>query len=238
MNSGRETQARFGCGYNLCHHGSARVIPEEFGLKQFLIIPSRDERTRRDRVKLSHTIIKLFAIMLIGGLSALAQTPANTKHFAKDGLSFDYPDSWTIEDQSNSDAQQLTLTRPDSDARIILFAHRGHTSAEKLPDARKAFIDPYLDSTFKSFEQMGAKPERSDASIEVAGIKTDGVRIRAEMDEPGEAGIYWAIVGQRVVVLTFLGPDKALKQATPAWDAIRSSLHIEEVKPVAKPRPK
>ena len=85
---------------------------------------------------------------------------------------------------------------------------------------------------------MGAKPERSDASTEFGGVKTNGVRIRAVMDEPGEAGIYWAIVGQRVVVLTFLGPDKALKQATPAWDAVRNSLHIEEVKAVAKPRPK
>jgi hypothetical protein len=189
-------------------------------------------------MNLSRTIIKLFAIMLIGGLSALAQTPGNTKHFAKDGLVFDYPDGWTIEDRSNADAQQLTLARPDSGAQIILFVHRGHTTAEKLPDARKAFIDPYLDSTFKSFEQMGAKPERSDASIEVAGAKADGVRIRATLDEPGEAAIYWAIVGKRVVVLTFFGPDKALKQATPAWDAVRSSLHVEEVKPAAKPTPK
>jgi hypothetical protein len=189
-------------------------------------------------MKLSRAIIKLFAIMLACGLSALAQTPGNTKHFAKDGLVFDYPDGWTIEDHSSTDAQQLTLVSPDSGAQIILFVHRGHTTAEKLPEAKKAFIDPYLDSTFKSFEQMGAKPERSDASIEIAGAKADGVRIRAVLDEPGEAGTYWSIIGNRVVVLTFFGPDKALKQATPAWDAVRSSLHIEGVKPAAKPTPK
>ncbi|MDT4954426.1 MAG: hypothetical protein QOJ02_2564 [Acidobacteriota bacterium] len=190
-------------------------------------------------MNLSRTIIKLFAIMLIGGLSALAQTPGNTKHFAKDGLVFDYPDGWSLEDHSNTDAQLLTLARPDSGAQISLFVHRGHMTAEKLPDARKAFIDPYLDSTFKSFEQMGAKPVRSDASTEIAGAKADGVRIRAVLDDgAGEATIYWAVVGQRAVMLTFFGPDKALKQAAPAWDTIRTSLHIEEVKPAAKPTPK
>jgi len=40
------------------------------------------------------------------------------------------------------------------------------------------------------------------------------------------------------VVLTFLGPDRALKQATPAWDAIRTSLQIEEPKAEPKPTPK
>ncbi|HAF15061.1 MAG TPA: hypothetical protein DCK99_15475 [Blastocatellia bacterium] len=51
------------------------------------------------------------------------------------------------------------------------------------------------------------------------------------------AEIQWAVVGQRLVVLTFLGPDKALTKAMPAWDAIRNSLSIEPPKAQAKPSP-
>jgi hypothetical protein len=64
------------------------------------------------------------------------------------------------------------------------------------------------------------------------------VRITANLGEPGEAGIYWATVGNRLVVLTLFGPDKAIKKAGPAWDAVRNSLKIEAPAPKASPSPK
>lgn len=47
-----------------------------------------------------------FALLMVVGVAA-----QNTKHFTKDGMSFDYPDGWTITDETNADAQQLTLNR-------------------------------------------------------------------------------------------------------------------------------
>lgn len=188
------------------------------------------------KAKLSTTIIISLALLLIG-LTAQAQTPAdNTKHFAKDGLVFDYPEGWTLVDQSNEDAQQLTLGRPDSDAQIRFFVHRGKVDTpEKLAKARQAFIDPYIAATNNSFVQMGAKPERSSASAQLGGAQAEGVRLRASIGgELGEAAIYWLALGNRVVVVTFFGPDKALQKATPAWDVVRNSLHIEEAKPAPK----
>ncbi|HEY0320340.1 MAG TPA: hypothetical protein VGC66_05155 [Pyrinomonadaceae bacterium] len=184
--------------------------------------------------------VKLFALILFLGLTAFAQTPGNAKRFDKDGLAFDYPNNWTVEDQSNSDAQQLTLGRADLDAQIRLFAHRGKVDTpEKMAQAKTKFIDPYIEATSNSFVQMGAKPTREPATIEIAGAKAEGIRIKAVLDGvPGEAAIYWAMVGNRVIVLTLFGPDTALKQATPAWDAVRSSLRIEDKKPAQKPAPK
>ena len=84
---------------------------------------------------------------------------------------------------------------------------------------------------------MGAKPESAPATTEIGGLKSEGVRISASLDgEPGAAEIYWGVLGQRLVVLTFFGPDKALKQATPAWDTIRTSIAVEDPKP-ATPAP-
>ena len=176
-----------------------------------------------------------FALLMVFGVAA-----QNTKHFTKDGLSFDYPDGWTITDESNSDAQQLMLNRPDSDALIKLFVHRGKVNTpDKLAQAKAKIIEPYLSYTEKQFVQMGAKPERAAATTQIAGADAEGVRITAILDrEPGEAGVYWATVGERLVVLTFFGPDKAIKKAAPTWDAVRASLKIEAPAPKASPSPK
>ena len=169
---------------------------------------------------------------------AVAQT--GNKHFAKDGLSFDYPDGWTVTDESNSDAQQLTLGRSDNPAMIKFFVHRGKVNTpEKLAQAKAKIIEPYIAYTEKQFVSMGAKPQRSDATTQISGLNAEGVHLTAVLEgESGEAGIYWATVGERLVVLTLFGPDKALKKVQPNWDLVRNSLKIEaNAKATPSPKP-
>jgi hypothetical protein len=179
--------------------------------------------------------LKLLALTFVCCLTASAQTP---KTFTQEGLSFDYPSDWTLQDTSNKDAQQLGLTKSNSDVQIVVFVHRGRISQEKLPDAKKAFIDPYINSTVKQFVSMGAKPEQSPDTSEIGGVKADGVIISASLGgESGAAKIYWAVVGQRVVILTYFGPDKQMKQLFPAWDLIRTSLKVADPKAAPSPSP-
>ena len=56
--------------------------------------------------------------------------------------------------------------------------------------------------------------------------------------EAGAAKIYWALVGQRVVVLTYFGPDKQTKQLSPAWDLVRTSLKVVDPKATPSAIPK
>ncbi|HKO60302.1 MAG TPA: hypothetical protein VJV03_04005 [Pyrinomonadaceae bacterium] len=185
---------------------------------------------------MKRAIVSVFAFALLMAVGVAAQ---NNKHFTKDGLSFDYPDGWTITDESNSDAQQLTLNRGENDPLIKFFVHRGKVNTpDKLAQAKAKIIEPYLTYTEKQFVGMGAKPERVAATTQIAGVDAEGVRITAILDrEPGEAGIYWATVGDRLVVLTLFGPDKAIKKAAPTWDAVRNSLKIEAAAPKAAPSP-
>ncbi len=181
-------------------------------------------------------ISTLAAIFFAACMLATAQT---SKTFTKDNLSFDYPEGWTVQDDSNNDAQQFTLAKPNSDSQIRIFVHKGRVSEEKLPDAKKAFIDPYIAATAKQFVSMGAKPEQSSAVSEIGGVKADGVNISASLGgDPGAAKIYWAVVGQRVAVLTIFGPDRETKQLAPAWDLIRNSLKVTDPKatPAASPK--
>lgn len=174
-----------------------------------------------------------FILLAIVCLMALVQTP---KTFTKDGLSFDYPADWTLQEGVNDDAQQLTLAKANSDVQISVFAHKGRITQEKLPEAKKAFIDPYIAATANQFVQMGAKPEQSADTSEIAGLKADGVKISASLGgETGAAKIYWALIGQRVVVLTLFGPDKQVTKLAPAWDMVRNSLKV--VDPKAAPSP-
>ena len=185
-------------------------------------------------------IIQLFALVLVCTLLASAQTPAaDVKHFNKDGLAFDYPTGWTLQDTSNSDAQQMVLSRADSDAQIRFYVHLNSIKPENLEKARHALIDPYIEKTSNTFVQMGAHPERAIVATEIGGVKAEGVKISAVLDgDPGAAEIYWALMGQRLVVLTFFGPDRAMKKASAAWDTVRNSLTIEGATAQPKPSPK
>lgn len=197
-------------------------------------------------MKSLRTHFLMVAFLLLGSMSAIAQTPASdAKQFTKDGLTFNYPSNWLFNDTSNADSQQFTFGRPNSEAQVRVFVFRTPVnSPERLAEARKVLVDPYIAQTTKTFQQMGAKPESVPATTDIGAVKSEGVRISAALDgEPGAAEVYWGVLGQRLVVLTFFGPDKALKQAVAAWDTIRTSIAIEEPKPVppkpsASPSPK
>lgn len=182
------------------------------------------------------TTLTLVTIVFVCCILASGQTP---KNLTKDGLSFDYPDGWTLTDDTNDDVQQFTLTKANSDVQIGVFVHKGRIASDKLADAKKAFIDPYVAARGKQFVQMGATPEQSAGTSEIAGIKADGVVIKASLGgETGAAKIYWALVGTRVAMLSLFGPDDQTKKEAAAWDLVRSSLKIIDPKatPAASPK--
>ena len=164
-----------------------------------------------------------------------------SKHFNKDGVQFDYPESWTLQDTSNGDAVQLTLALPDSPLQIRVFAYgKRLATPERVAEAHRVLVDPYIKSTEKQFEGMGVKPETTPATTDALGMKLEGVKIAATLDEPGAAEIYSGVINQRLVVLTFFGTDKGRKQSSTVWDRVRSSLQVEVPKtevPTASPKP-
>ena len=94
----------------------------------------------------------LIAIVLLSCVFASAQTTAaDIQKFSQSGLSFDYPKGWTIQQVPNDDAQDLVLSRASNDVQIKVFVHKGRMTPEKLPGAKKAFIDPYITANVKQF---------------------------------------------------------------------------------------
>jgi hypothetical protein len=176
-----------------------------------------------------------FLLFCIVSVSAQA-APSDAKEFNKYGLIFNYPSSWSFNDNTDADAMKMTFGRADSEAQITVFVFRTVlTTPERVAEAKRILVDKYVASTTKSFEQAGAHPQSSSATTEIGGIKSEGVKIQATLDGvPGVIDIEWAVVGQHLVVLTLIGPDKAVAKATPAWDTIRTSIKVES--PTAQPQ--
>jgi hypothetical protein len=196
-------------------------------------------------MKSTRNFLSLVTLLLLCGLSASAQTaPSDAKQFSKDGLSFNYPAGWAFNDTSDGDAQKLAFGRTDSEAQIAVFVFRTPvTTAEQIAEAKRVLVDKYVASTRKQFEEGDPHLQSSPTSSTIGAVASEGVKIRASLDGvPGSAEIHWAVVGQRIVVLTFLGPDRALTKAAPAWDLVRNTIKVEEPqpkspKPVASPKP-
>jgi hypothetical protein len=191
-------------------------------------------------MKSSRKFLPLITLLLLCGWSASAQTvPSDAKQFSKDGLSFSYPAGWEFNDTSSADAQRLQFGRADSEVQISIFAFRTLvTSPERIAEAKKVLVDKYVAATKKQFEEVDPKTTSSPVTSTIGTVASEGVKIRASLDGvPGSAEIHWAVVGQRLVVLTFLGPDKALTKAMPAWELMRATLKTEEPQPAASPKP-
>lgn len=185
------------------------------------------------------TVLKIAFLLLFGCAVCAAQT-AGVNTFSKDGLSFNYPAGWSIQDESNSDAQTIKLARSDADIQLTVFVHRGRISADKMVEAQKDFITPYVDATAKQFvDNMGAKVQRTPDSTEIGGVKAEGTKLKFIVSgDSATSQIYWALVNQRVVILTYFGPDRDRQKFLSSWETVKTTLKIEDAKPVAKPTPK
>ncbi|HKC65915.1 MAG TPA: hypothetical protein VKB86_19885, partial [Pyrinomonadaceae bacterium] len=71
----------------------------------------------------SQTIAKQIVLIALLCLASFAQpTQSEIKHFAKEGLAFDYPAKWTLTDKSNSQVQHLILSDPENSVLVMVIA--------------------------------------------------------------------------------------------------------------------
>jgi hypothetical protein len=188
-------------------------------------------------MKRSRTIIHSFALLLLFSLLVLVR-PQNMemKHFAKDGLAFDYPAVWKLEDQSQPSQQHLVLRRGGSGAQLMILArYETITTLEQLAAARHDITEPFVEALVEQFQKMGTRAERSTITTEVGGARAEGVRLRAVLGGvPGNADTYSLLLGRRLVMLSLIGEDAELKEAAADWDTIRRSVKVEDATPATK----
>ena len=181
-------------------------------------------------------IFALAALLLV--VSAFAQDP-NVKHFAKDGLSFDYPANWQISDQSTQQMQYIQLARDGFTEIRARVPREWLKTPEKEASAKKLIQDKYVDDFATQVEQAGLHPKRSTAATQISGADAEGARVRAVLDgEPGGMDSYFCVVSDRFVQLSMIGSEKEIAKSASVWDMIRNSLKVEPPpQPKSTPQP-
>lgn len=188
---------------------------------------------------LKRRMFQVAASVLLVGVT-FAQT--SSQHFAKDGLSFDYPAGWSVdESKSSGQMQYLTLGR-DGYAMIIVREPRGLVDTpEKEAHAKHLIQDGFVDAWAKNFSDNGAKAERTTVSTEIGGGAAECTRLSALLSgEPGRVDVCWRLIEKRLVQLAIVGSIKDITKTAAAWDAIRNSLKVEpppQTKSTPQPSP-
>jgi hypothetical protein len=170
-------------------------------------------------------------------ITAIVAQDPNANHFAKDGLSFDYPKGWALGDQSTPQMQLIELSQGDTTIRIRSPREYLKTP-EKEAHAKKLFQDNYVNDFFNQVQQAGMSPKRSVVTTQIAGVDAEGARVRAVLDgQPGGMDSYSRVVSDRLINLSAIGSEKDITKAAPAWDMIRNSIKVEPA-PEPKSTPK
>src|SRR5712692_9952946 len=187
--------------------------------------------SRRRLMKLIQILLGCAALLLV--TSVQTQTP-DTKHFDKDGLSFDYPANWQISDQSTQQMQLIELSQGDVVIRVR-SPREWLKTPEKEAHAKKLFQDQYVDNFATQLEQAGMNPKRSPITTQIGGADAEGIRLRAVLDgAPGGMDSYFRIISDRLVNLSIIASEKDVSKSAAVWDAIRNSLTVE---PPPQPQP-
>src|SRR5437870_5966062 len=144
------------------------------------------------------------AMPLLFVAGALGQP--NFKHFAKDGLSFDYPWGWQVSDQSTGQMQYIQMAR-DGFAEIRIRVPREWLKTpEKEAAAKKLIQDQYVDSFVSQIQQAQMNPKRSTGTTQISAKDAQGDKVRAVMDgEPGGMDSYFNVIEDRLVQMSIIG---------------------------------
>lgn len=183
-------------------------------------------------MKVSQLVSACFVVIVLVSLHAFAQSATgNTKHFSKDGLSFDYPVTWTLTDRSNSNAQDLVLARPGTSLLIMVVAYRDPLSTrDQLLTAHVEITEPYIRSLAEKFGTSKKPGKRDSACAKIAGLSIGGVQIRGSINQqPSTAEIYSFTRARRFLTLVYVRTATDDLEGGPGWSIVRDTLKIDAV---------
>ncbi|MDT5294663.1 MAG: periplasmic protein TonB [Acidobacteriota bacterium] len=185
------------------------------------------------------TSLLLLFVIIVASLppAPAAQSPAGgVEHFSKDGLSFDYPAGWTLEDKSSEQVQHIIIKRAGNSVLVMVVAQRepARTVAQML-DSRNAITMPYVANLARQLGETDV-PTSNDAQCKQVGARlATGFRLKGHLELDMAAGeVYSVVLGQRLVHLIYVRADKEEEQGAPVWKTVSDTL---KVAPPANPSP-
>ncbi|HEX8688026.1 MAG TPA: TonB family protein [Pyrinomonadaceae bacterium] len=176
------------------------------------------------------SLLILFTILAAAG--ARAQTPAAGGHFSKEGISFDYPEGWSVEDRGDARALRFRVAPPRGAAYVEVSAPRaapggaaGHRAAEE------GFWESSVEELARSLG--GAKVPKDGRECPPYGERPGaGVRLKGRFEgRPSRGEVYELYADGRYVNVAFFRPEQEEAEAAAAWRTMLESLRAEGAEP-------
>lgn len=178
--------------------------------------------TQMNRLILSFSIVLVLSL----GVCAQSETP-KLNHFAADGVSFDYPDAYTVKDESNTEAQRLTLTRRGSSVQLTIVAKKGWVLSNEVPAAIEKTTEPLVKQVSETLGGGTNLTERAMIKTMVGSKEAEGVRLRSSATSKRTGEVIWLRLSLRLISLALVRSDHDESAAAQLWQAVRSSIKAE-----------
>lgn len=182
--------------------------------------------------------LRLFAVAALVGAAALAQNPTAAtaparQKFARDGLSFEYPEGWTLEDKSDADVQHLLLTRAGGLSFVRVVAYRAPvTTAEQVIAASENVWRPYAEDLARKLGITKSPAWDETRCVNVGGLLATGVRLSGSPGgRPTTGEVYALVLGRRYVNVFYVRADSDDALAAAGWQGVLDTLRVEGYTP-------
>ena len=182
-------------------------------------------------MKTNHFIFVIFILATFFRLSVLAQTvKADIKIYDKDGLSFNYPASWELTDQSTAELQQLKLNLPNSSGLIYVSSPRNPVStSDQLTASREGITDRFIENIIQkfTFSSTTAILGSETGCFEVKDKEYVGTMIRGTyQNQLSTAEILPILLEHRFVNFVFIRATDDYEKTNSIWKILTESIKI------------
>lgn len=170
------------------------------------------------------SIIILFAIFSGGGAQSQNVT-TSTKHFEKDGLTFDYPADWTLTESDSPNMQTVTVALGGSATQIVISTYGGPIPTCDFELEGKRIESVFSKRVAKVIEAGAANG--SPVKTQVGASEIEGIQLSGFIDQqPALGDVYSIRQNHQFLSLAFVrtvGDSTAIS----AWQTVRASLKTQ-----------
>jgi len=178
------------------------------------------------------TATKKFALcigMIISflGVNVYAQSAGpELKHFAAEGIAFDYPSGYSVKDESTPEEQQLIITRKGSSVQLTIVVPQRVVLRNELPAAVENFTQPLLKKVAMTLGEDKSSPEQTSFQTRIGTNEAEGIRLQSTRNEKKTGEVIWLRSRLHLVGLIFVRSDADEADGAQLWQAVSSSLKI------------
>jgi len=159
-----------------------------------------------------------------GGAKSQAVT-SSTKHYEKDGISFDYPTAWTVMENDSPYMQTVTVAPGGSATQIVVSAYGGPIPTCDLDLEGKKIASVFSKRVAKVIKAKAATG--SSVKSQLGAAEIEGIQLEGLIDQqPARGDVYSIRLNRRFVSLTFVRKVDD-SSASSAWQTVRSSLKVK-----------